>query len=137
MEKMRILFVSVFILINSVIFAQNDSTALWSYQLEGKAWHDWDSINNIWMHNYYFDCLKDNKLKMSCASCVSIYIDAIFKIDSSGKLTDIQIIKENVCSNKASDKLKQCFFSYYKNLIFPESLRRKKIKSKFGTGLKC
>jgi hypothetical protein len=119
------------------IIAQKDTIPLWSYELEGQAWKDWDSINKVWMKNTYFPCLKENKLKMNCANCVYIYFDAIFDIDSYGKLIDIQIIKENICSRKASEKLKNCFFNYFRNLVFPESLRKKKIKSKFGTGLKC
>jgi len=117
--------------------AQIDSNYVWSYQLEGKAWKNWDSINHVWMKEVYSPCLKENKLKMSCASCVYIYIDAGFTIDECGKLVDIKIFKENICSNKASDKLKKCFFEYFLNMVFPLSLRNKKIVSKFGTGLKC
>jgi hypothetical protein len=131
-----LMFVLLFFSINNII-AQKDTIPIWSYELEGQAWHDWDSINRSWMKNTYFPCLKENKLKMSCAKCVYIYIDAIFGIDSSGKLIDIQILKENICSGKASEKLKNCFFNSFKNMVFPESLRKKKIKSKFGTGLKC
>jgi hypothetical protein len=137
MKRMKFLLTIISFLLIINIYAQNDSITPWSYELKGKAWQDWDSINTFWMHNYYSQCLKENKLKMSCAHCVSIYIDAMFTIDSSGKVIDIQIIKENVCSGKATEKLKQCFFNYYRELVFPESLRRKKIKSKFGTGLKC
>jgi len=137
MKKSKLLLAIICVSLFSNIYAQNDSIPLWSYELKGEAWHDWDSINSFWMHNYYSPCLRENKLKMSCASCVYIYIDALFEIDSVGKLIDIQVLKENVCSMKASEKLKQCFFKYFKELVFPESLRRKKIKSKFGTGLKC
>jgi hypothetical protein len=119
------------------LIAQTDTITKWNYELEGQAWKDWDSINRFWMKNIYFPCLKENKLKMSCAGCVYIYIDAIFEIDSYGKLVEIKIIKEKICTNKANDKLKECFFTYYKNLVFPPSLRKKKIKAKFGTGLSC
>ena len=119
------------------LHAQKDSAVIWSYELEGQAWRDWDSINSVWMKTVYFPCLKENNLKMSCANCVYIYIDAIFTIDSYGKLTDIQIVKEKICTGKASEKLKNCFFSFYKKMIFPESLRHRKVKSKFGTGLSC
>jgi hypothetical protein len=117
--------------------AQEISRPVWSHELEGEAWNNWDSINNHWIRNVYFPCLKANNLKMSCANCVYIYIDAEFTIDSCGKLTDIKIIKENICSRKANDKLRNCFFNYFREMTFPPALRHKRIISKFGTGLKC
>jgi hypothetical protein len=136
--KIREFFISIMIFFAiGQLSAQSDTIPQWSYELERQAWKDWDSVNQVWIKEIYFPCLKENNLKMSCASCVYIYIDAIFNIDSCGKLANIQIIKENICSGKASGNLKQCFFTYFKNLVFPEALRKKKIKAKFGTGLKC
>jgi hypothetical protein len=135
MKKNLLIFLFIAFTIN--LYAQIDSNYVWSYQLEEESWKNWDSINHVWLKEVYFACLKENNLKMSCASCVYIYIDAGLTIDSLGKLTDIKIFKENICSNKASEKLKQCFFSYYKNLVFPKSLRNRRIKAKLGTGLSC
>jgi len=134
-KKILTIYVLIFTCAN--LFAQSDSAYTWSYKLEGEAWKNWDSINQVWMKKVYFPCLKENNLKMSCANCENIYIDAGFIVDQDGKLADIIIFKENICSNKASTKLKKCFFNYYKNLVFPQALRNKKIKAKFGTGLKC
>jgi hypothetical protein len=133
----KTLIVCVLIIKSLTLVAQTDTISKWNYELEGQSYKDWDSVNQFWMKNVYFPCLKENKLKMSCASCVYIYIDAIFDIDSCGNLVEIAIIKENICTNKANDKLKACFFNYYRNLVFPLSLRKKKIKAKFGTGLSC
>jgi hypothetical protein len=124
-------------LVSAFSFAQDTGQAVWSHQLEDNAWQKWDSINTHWMNNVYYSCLKANKLKMSCASCVYIYIDAEFTVDSAGKLTNIKIIKENICSRRATEKLINCFFDYFRNLTFPQPLRQKRIISKFGTGLKC
>jgi len=131
------LIIYLFISFTYNLYSQVDSNYVWSYQLEGDAWKKWDSISHDWMKKVYFPCLKENHLKMSCASCVYIYIDAGLTIDSLGKLTDIKIFKENICSNKASEKLKECFFSYFRNLVFPPSVRKRKIKAKLGTGLSC
>jgi hypothetical protein len=137
MKARRFLITLLIFLAFGQLSAQNDTITAWSYNLEGQAWKDWDSINHVWMKEIYFPCLKENKLKLTCAGCEYIYIDAIFSIDSCGKLYDIQIIKENICYDSASEKLKQCFFNYFKNLVFPESLIKRRIKAKFGTGLKC
>jgi len=133
----KYLIIFLFVLFTFKVSAQIDTNYVWSYQLKGEAWQDWDSINHVWMNDVYAPCLKANKLKMSCAKCVYIYIDAGFTIDECGKLVDIKIFKENVCSKKASEKLKKCFFDYFLNMVFPISLRNNKIISKFGTGLKC
>jgi hypothetical protein len=136
--KFKILVTACFlVLVGNYLFAQSDSSSVWSYELKDEAWKSWDSIQRTWMKDIYFPCLKENKLKMSCGSCVYIYIDAKFTINNEGKLIDIQILKENICTKKASAKLKKCFFEYYQNLVFPPSLRNKKIKAKFGTGLTC
>ncbi len=133
----KYLIIFLFTTIAGHLIAQSDTNYVWSYQLDGEAWHKWDSINHVWMKEVYFPCLKVNNLKMSCAGCVYIYIDAGLTIDSCGKLIDIKIFKENICTEKASDKLKKCFFDYYKKMVFPLSLRNRKIKAKFGTGLTC
>jgi hypothetical protein len=133
----KYLIICLFITLTNNIFAQSDTNYVWSYELEGEAWKNWDSINRVWMKEVYFPCLKENNLKMSCAHCVYIYIDAGLTIDANGEITDIQIFKENICSKKATEKLKQCFFNFYYNMIFPKSLRNKKLKAKFGTGLTC
>ncbi len=138
MKNTKKYFLILLILSGSIsLFAQTDTSYTYSYQLEGEAWQNWDSINDVWMNQVYFQCLKANKLKMSCAHCSSIYIDAGFTIDGSGKLIDIKIFKEKICAEKASEKLKQCFFGYYKNLVFPKALHNRKIYVKLGTGLKC
>jgi hypothetical protein len=133
----NILIFCLFIPFTANILAQSDSNFVWSYELEDDAWQNWDTINRAWMKEVYFPCLKENKLIMSCANCVNIYIDARLSIDSCGNLIDLRILKENICSKTANEKLKQCFFNYFRNLVFPLSLRNKKIIAKFGTGLKC
>ncbi|MFN8254905.1 MAG: hypothetical protein U0W24_04400 [Bacteroidales bacterium] len=127
----------LFILFSEISKAQTDTNYIWTYELNNAAFHSWDSINNIWMKEVYFPCLKENKLKMSCAHCSGIFIDAGFEIDDNGKLIHIQIFREKVCVGSANQKLKDCFLNYFRQMVFPEPLRNHKIKVKLGTSLKC
>jgi len=137
MKIKTLIILSALIVFTKNMVSQVDTSSIWTYQFEGRAWSDWDSIYRIWMKNVYYPCLKENNLKMSCKNCAYIYIDALLEIDSSGKLINIQIIKENICSKISNQKLRNCFFNFFYEMVFPESLRSKKIKSKLGTGLKC
>jgi hypothetical protein len=123
-------------------FAQNNNTIpadtiIKTHDLDREQWQAWDSISNYWLKNEYPLCLKKNKLKLSCGHCESVYLLVNFYIDKEGKLSKYEIIKDKACGSNATIKLKNCFLSYFLNIIFPPPLRNINIQAHIGNGLKC
>jgi hypothetical protein len=143
MSRLVIIFIGAFLLISiSKINAQKQDllvsdTIMQSHDLNKEQWHVWDSIDNYWLKNEFPLCLKNNKLKLSCSGCESIYLVVNLYIDKEGKLTKYDIVKEKVCGNVASPALKKCFISYFQTLVFPPALRSINIQVRLGNGLKC
>jgi hypothetical protein len=105
--------------------------------LTGGAWTDWKSIKDDWMKNHYGACLEKFKLKMSCAQCANIHVDAELRIDAQGRLESHKILKSNICSESISPDLEKAFLDYFRELRFPISLRSLILEARLGTGLKC
>lgn len=112
-------------------------TIITFYNLEKEAYKSWNNIDSVWHYNTYQNCLINNKLKLSCAKCENIYLDVVFRIDSSGTLYDYKVVNENMCGMKFKPELKVCFLEFFINYIFPAELRNKSIQVRLGTGLKC
>ena len=136
---MKKLIFFLFVLIAEFSFSQTkiNDTVIQSYNLKGKAWHSWQGIDSVWHYNTYLGCMTDYKLKLSCAKCESVYLDVIFQIDSTGKLSDYKVVNEKMCGGKFSPDLKFCFLEFFINYNFPVELRRMKIQVRLGNSLKC
>lgn len=97
----------------------------------------WSTILSDWRKNIFFDCLKKQKLRLTCDGCESIYLHVNMNIDSTGKLVKYTITKEKMCGEKFRPELKEGFLNYFENLIFPPALQNKIINVYLGECLKC
>jgi hypothetical protein len=114
-----------------------NDTVIQYYNLDGKAFQLWENIDSVWHYNNFNKCLSENKLKLSCAKCASIYLDVVFSIDSSGKLSDYKVVNERMCGGRFTPELKICFLEFFLNFNFPAELRRIKFQVRLGNSLKC
>lgn len=97
----------------------------------------WNDMSDEWLHTYFYDCLKQNNIKLSCAHCSKVFLTVDFKIDSNGKVSDHRIVKENKCGKPFTEKLRQCFLDFFLHAEFPVSLRNIVFEINIGNGLKC
>jgi hypothetical protein len=96
-----------------------------------------NEIHENFRKNVYYNCLSQSRLSMNCSNCIYIYIDVIISIDNKGRLCGYTKTVENICGNKASEKLERCFIDYLESITFPNNLRNMSIEIRLGTGLKC
>jgi hypothetical protein len=108
-----------------------------TYELTSDQWNAWQKIDLDWMKNEYSKILKENKLKMNCSSCESIYLDAVFSIDSTGKLKYYKLLNSNKCGDKFSKALEIRFTKWFFKTQFPIDLYNLNFEVRLGTGLKC
>jgi len=143
MNKLHLLIITIcFIQLSNISFCQNDNplptdTIIKTHDLNNEQWQIWDSISDYWLKNEFQNCLKKNKLKLSCGYCASVYLTVNLFIDNEGKLSKYEIVKERVCGANASTQLKKCFFEYFETIVFPAPLRNINIQVQIGNGLKC
>lgn len=97
----------------------------------------WNHMSDEWLKTSFYDCLKQNNIKMSCAHCAKVYMTVDFKIDSSGKVSEYNVIKENKCGELFTEKLTHCFLEFFLNAEFPKGLRNMVFEINIGNGLKC
>lgn len=96
-----------------------------------------NEIQENFRKNIFRQCLDESRLSMNCSDCVYIYIKVIIVIDKKGRLSGYRKISENVCGQKATEKLERCFIDYLESISFPKNLRNMSIEMRLGTGLKC
>jgi len=89
------------------------------------------------MTKEYGKILKENKLKMNCSNCISVYMNAVITIDSLGKLKKYKVVKSKKCNELFSKKLEERFMQWFFSFKFPIELYNSKFEVKLGTGLKC
>lgn len=94
-------------------------------------------LTEFWRENYFYGCLGQSNIKLSCAKCTAVYLTVQFQVDENGKAVKHNFIKENMCGSNFTEKLRNCFLFYFLNLEFPEALRGKVIQFQIGNGLKC
>lgn len=145
MKKIITLFFICFLFISfNKLSAQNieptiqkDSIIIYNDLPSDEARHAWNDMHDEWRRNNFQDCLDKEKLKLSCAHCSSIYLTVDFKIDSTGKVREYRVVKENRCGNDFTESLKTCFLTYFLAVQFPEALRNMVFEITIGNGLKC
>jgi len=117
----------------------NDSTGLFSRisMEDDGVWTEWHNIDSAWMHNGYRAILAKAKLKMDCAHCESIRMDADFVVDSSGKLIRSVMLENYKCGKSFDKKLEDAFMDYFYKITFPAIFRKHVITVRLGTALKC
>lgn len=128
------------VLINKNNYSQNNSaidSIPFIYELGSKEFQCWDSIYSIWQKEDFFKCIRQFNLKMSCASCTSIYFDAVIGIDSVGKIKELNIYKRKICGKEKHEGLEKCIFDYFLQIQYPPILYNQRFRAKFGNGLKC
>lgn len=108
-----------------------------SYELSSEQWNAWQKMEQEWMKNEYSKILKENKLKMNCSGCESIYMDAVFSVDSTGKLKYYKLLNSKKCADKFSKALEIRFTKWFFHAPFPIELYNLNFEVRLGTGLKC
>jgi hypothetical protein len=117
---------------------RNDSSnIIIDYRLKGKKHEEFDKILEYWKTSKYHNCMAESRLKMSCSGCEYVYIIVRISIDRSGRISGYTKAGENVCGQKAPEKLERCFMEYLESITFPPCLRNMTIETRLGTGLKC
>ena len=107
------------------------------YELTDDQRKAWSLIKEQWFRNDYREILKKFNLKMNCSDCEYVYITVRLHVDDSGRIVNFEIIKEHICRGGATEKLREAFLKYFKDIILPESLRDMIIEARLGTGLSC
>lgn len=128
----------LFFLFPNYFIAQEikDSTPK-SYELKEPQYSAMRKIEQEWFDKEYHVILKENKLKMNCSGCESIYMNTILEIDSVGKLKKYKVVSSRKCADKFSKKLEERFIKWFLTYPFPQELYNAKFEIRLGTGLKC
>jgi len=108
-----------------------------SYELKDPQYSAFRKIEQEWFAKEYHKILKENKLKMNCSGCESIFMNTIFEIDSLGKLKNYKVMNSRKCATTFSKKLEERFIKWFLNYLFPKELYNTKFEARLGTGLKC
>ena len=138
MMALRCIFCLALILSSFLGFSQEvKDTIPKFYTLPSPQYKAWKTIEQEWMSKEYGKILKENKLKMTCSGCENIFMDAVFKIDSAGKLKEYKTVKTRKCAGEFSKKLEERFVKWFLSLTFPAELRNLRFEVRLGTGLKC
>jgi hypothetical protein len=114
-----------------------ESTVIIDYELKGDKRKAFNEIHDRFMHEKYPECLKKFKLSMNCSDCEYIYIIVRITIDADGRIKGYVKMRENICGEKADERLERCFIEYLESITFPVNLRNMVIETRLGTGLKC
>lgn len=99
-------------------------------------WRDsiWEAIEKDWIETTFNPCLKAAKIKISCASCTSVFMDLTFYINAEGRLEKHELHKARFCEK---DSLEKCFLTYFYELKFPSKYYKTTLKFRLGRALKC
>ncbi len=131
------------ILLSAMIFFscaglfQSEPVLVKDYELKGKQRSEWNGIYDNWFRNDYHQILLKFNLHMNCSDCEYVYIRARLHVAGSGKISNIDIIEEHICRGGASEKLREAFMKYFRDITLPKGLRNMIIETMLGTGLKC
>lgn len=107
------------------------------YELPQQQWRAWQKIQQEWLKKEYPKILQAQKLKMTCSDCENIYLDAVFSIDATGKLTHYEPVNSKKCADKFSEQLVKKFVAWFFTIQFPSELYSLTFEVRLGTGLSC
>jgi|GEM_PF-1589712 len=116
---------------------KKENLVQWDYKLKGKSYKEFRAIKDNWMRINYRKILKKYSISLNCSNCEYAYIIVILNIADNGSVTEVSFVDSNVCGKKASAKIINDFVDYFKKVLYPPSLRGKKVKTRIGGGLKC
>ncbi len=136
MKKYIIVILGLFLFLDSNAQEIKDSIPK-SNELKQTQYDAWNTIKQEWFTKEYGKILKENKLKMNCNGCSSIFMTAIITIDSVGKLKEYKVLQTKKCGNGFSKKLEERFMKWFLQLKFPVELYQTKFEIILGKGLKC
>jgi len=128
---------SVVVFLLSVMHVSSQIEGTKHYELKGQAYTQADSILNVWMKSEYPALLKKYKLKMSCASCTSVFMDVVFFIEPDGHIVDFVTVDSKKCATTFDEEMQADFVFFFVQIKFPPSLRDMHLQYRLGTGLKC
>lgn len=97
---------------------------------------EWYKSKRNWEEKYFTPFIKKQKIKLSCASCASVYIDVHFAIMEDGH-THVKILQTKKCGTvfnaKQIAELEKLLF----NIEFSPILYNTKFCGRIGKGLSC
>lgn len=136
---MKQLLIIILLLVFSFTFkAQVKDSVPKSYELKDPQYSVFRKIEQEWFTKEYGKILKENKLKMNCSGCESIFMNTILEIDSVGKLKTYKVVNSRTCHGASfSKKLEERFIKWFLTYPFPPELYNSKFEARLGTGLKC
>jgi hypothetical protein len=89
-----------------------------------------------WEQNCFTPFLKRNRIKLSCAHCNSVFVEAVFRLQEGGH-SHFVITRQKKCGQSFSKTQLKEIEKMLLNLQLPESVRGKLIRLRFGNSLKC
>jgi hypothetical protein len=107
-----------------------------SYELSEAQLKAWNKVEAGWEKEYP-RILKEQKLKLNCNGCSSIYLDVILSIDENGKLKYYKLLDSDKCSEKFSKGLEIRFMKWFFDYKFPKELFNLEFEVRLGSSLKC
>ena len=116
---------------------QEAKTVLNDYELTDKQYAAWKSIKNNWIVSDYEAIQTENKIKLSCKSCESFYIDVIIKINASGKLEYYKFVDGKNCKIAITKQQELRFMRNFFKFEYPPELRNTTFQTRLGNALKC
>lgn len=134
-KSLNFIFLFVFILGFFCISQEKPEENIYDVLTESQR-TDWYKARKAWEEKYFYVFLKKHKVKLSCASCSSVYVDAEFEVMFDGH-AHVKVLNTKKCGSEFSVKqiteLEKLLF----NLEFSSELINKKFIGRIGNGLKC
>lgn len=132
-----LIFLPSLIFLNCAALTRSGPVLIKDHELKGGQRHEWNYVKTEWFRKEYRKILKEFNIEMNCSDCEYAYITVRLHIDNNGHIVKIDIVKEHICRGGASEKMKEAFLKYFRNVIPPESVRNIIIETMLGTGLSC
>lgn len=141
MKRFFLLFILNLFFLNSFtqeLLIPQDTVAgyIKCYELSNSQSIALQTVQKEWRKEYS-KILKEQKIKLDCGACESLYIDVILSINSNGKLEYYKPVSSDKCGEKFSKGFEIRFMKWFFNYKFPESLFNLKIEVRLGDSLRC
>jgi hypothetical protein len=106
------------------------------FELKDVQYKAWKKIEEEWQKEYH-KILKEQKLKLNCDGCSSVFLDAVISVDATGKMIYYKLINSHKCAEIFSKGLEIRFMKWFFNYKFPPELYNQKFEVRLGNSLKC
>ncbi len=133
----KTLFTFLFLVISIGAFSQEEKYKenVFDVLSDGQR-KDWTKAKDNWQQTYFLPFLKKQKIKMSCASCASVYINVSFEVMDDGH-AHAKVVWTKKCGSEFSAKQIKELEKLLYNFQFMPGLYNTKFIARLGTSLKC